>query len=121
MPVRSAHVPKKKVAKVVAAAEQISIPVIIEGSLPILAYTKVLNQEFSMFQQICPASPSPHTSTHILKPERFFVSLLSFFMRSSPLLDIFIVNFFSEFVKTVTCRINFIYFRFIVEICRRIE
>ena len=34
-PVRSAHVPKKKVAKVVAAALQMSIPVIIDGSFAI--------------------------------------------------------------------------------------
>ena len=62
-PIRSDKVPNRKVAMVVAMAEMATIQEMMVGSLAILAYTKVLNHWFSMFQHSCPTRPRPQTST----------------------------------------------------------
>lgn len=51
-PARSPQVPTRKVEKVVTAALTPTIQETMDRSGEIRSYTKVLNQEFSMFQQI---------------------------------------------------------------------
>ena len=75
LPRRSDIVPKRKVEIVVAMAETATIQEMIVGSLAILAYTKVLNHWFSMFQHNWPMMPKPHTSIQKRSfDELFFIS-----------------------------------------------
>ena len=62
LPSLSLAVPMRNVQKVDTTAETPTIHATMDGSGAIFRYTKVLNQEFSMFQQICPAIPSTQMS-----------------------------------------------------------
>ena len=84
-PFRSESVPKRKVDTVVAIEEIATIHEMMVGSFAIFAYTKVLNHWFSMFQQSCPAIPSPQTRPQKRRPEDdflLFMAVLLFVMNS---------------------------------------
>lgn len=67
LPSLSLAVPMRNVQKVDTTAETPTIHATMDGSGAIFRYTKVLNQEFSMFQQICPAIPSAQMSAQFLR------------------------------------------------------
>ena len=67
LPSLSLAVPMRNVQKVDTTAETPTIHATMDGSGAIFRYTKVLNQEFSMFQQICPAIPSTQMSAQFLR------------------------------------------------------
>ena len=67
LPSLSLAVPMRNVQKVDTTAETPTIQATMHGSGAIFRYTKVLNQEFSMFQQICPAIPSTQMSAQFLR------------------------------------------------------
>ena len=73
---RSPHVPTRKVQKVDTTALTPTIHETMAGSGAILSYTKLLNQEFSIFQQIWPAIPNTQIKIQFLRLMLFISRLL---------------------------------------------
>lgn len=74
LPFLSPQVPTKKAQNVDTTALTPTIQETMAGSGAILSYTKLLNHEFSMFQQICPVMPRTQIKTQFLRL-MFFITI----------------------------------------------